>query len=357
MNELSAFHQTMGALLAADGIPLHYGDLRSEYQAGLEGAILLDRSHEGRVLLAGESRFELINRMSTNELLGMSVFEGRPTIFTKANARMLFRAMCYNLPGGLLMISEPGQGQALCGYLRRNIFYSDKVTVRDQSPSTAQFAIHGPNAGRIMARVGIEAPPPADYFAYEIALGGSTATAARRKSIAGGHWVIICPAASALAVYRQILDRGGSFELRPAGSLSYNLLRIRSGRPAGLELSSDYIPLEVGLWDEVSFAKGCYTGQEIIARMESRQRLAKALVRLELTQLAEAPAIVYSGGKACGRLTSSSASPDGEIFALAILKSASASPGTILEVGEARAPARVKDFAGVQPGFVTSNSK
>ncbi|MCY4019507.1 MAG: hypothetical protein OXG39_08870 [Chloroflexi bacterium] len=353
MNELSAFHQNMGALLAADGIPLHYGDLRSEYHAALDGAILLDRSHEGRILLEGESRFDLINRMSTNELLGMSVFEGRPTVFTNANARILFRAICYNLPGGLMMISEPGQGQGLSDLLRRNIFFGDKVEVRDQSLTTAQFAIHGPNADRIMRQVGLELPPPADYCAYEIALDRTVATMARRRSIIGGHWIIICPAASARTVYRQLLDIGQSFALRPAGSLTYNTLRIRAGRPAGLELSSEYIPLEVGLWDEVNFEKGCYTGQEIIARMESRQRLAKVMVSLELAHLVKAPAIVYSDGKECGKLTSSAASPDGEVFALAVIKTASARPGTALEVGDARCSARVKDYAGIQPAFIT----
>lgn len=354
MNELSAFHQHMGALLAADGIPLHYGDLRAEYHAALSGAILLDRSHEGRILLEGESRFDLVNRMSTNELLGMSLFEGRPTVFTNANARILFRAMCYNLPGGLLLISEPGQGPALFEFLRRNIFFGDQVAVRDQSQTTAQFAIHGPKAEQVVGQLGIEPPPSADYVACEIALNGRTATAARRRSIVGQHWTVICPAAGALATYRQILRLGQSFELQPAGSLAYNALRIRSGRPAGLELSSEYIPLEVGLWDEVNFEKGCYTGQEIIARMESRQRLAKVMVRLELPHLVNAPAVVFADGKECGKLTSSVASPDGEIFALAILKRASARPGTALEVGDARRPARVSGIAGIQPAFITN---
>lgn len=353
MNELAAYHQGIGALLAADGIPMHYGDLAAEYQAALDSAVLLDRSHEGRILLTGESRLDLINRMSTNDILGSALFEGRPTVFTNANARILFRAMCYNLPRGLLLTSEPGQGQALCDLLRRNIFFGDKVELRDQSQETAQFALHGPCADRIIERIGIKQPPEAAYWAQETALDDTTVTVAARKSIAGGHWIIICPAASALAVYRHVLDLGRSFRLRPAGSLTYNVLRIRSGRPAGLELSTGYIPLELGLWDEVNFEKGCYTGQEIIARMESRQRLAKVMVRLDLTQLAEAPATVYASGKECGRLTSSAASPDGQMHALAVIKTASARPGTVIEVGDERRPARVKDFAGLQPAFIT----
>ncbi len=356
MNELSAFHQKMGALLAPDGIPLHYGDLRSEYRAALAGAILLDRSHEARVFLQGESRFELVNRMSTNDVSGMSLYEGRPTVFTSATARILFRAMCVNLPAGLLLIGEPGQSQALAELLRRNIFYGDNVEASDQRPTTAQFALHGPKADSIMRRLGVELPPSADYSAYEIAFDSALATVARRKSIAGPHWAIICPAKSATAVYRQLLESGQSFELQPAGSLTYNLLRIRKGRPAGLELSADYIPLEIGLWDEVSFEKGCYTGQEIIARMESRQRLAKVMVKLNMTQLVEAPAIVYNDGLACGKLSSSVAGPGGEIFALAVIKTASAKPGTVLEVGPERRSARVSDFAGAQPDFISNRT-
>ena len=352
MTELSTYHQNMGALLAPDGIPLHYGNLKTEYLAALKSAILLDRSHEGRILVEGESRFDLVNRMSTNNMLDMMAFEGRPTVFINANARILFRVMCFNLRAGLLMISEPGQGQALCNLLRRNMFFGDKVELRDQTPATAQFAIHGPNADRIMQRLDIDLPTPGDFIADEVELGGTPATAARRESIAGPHWIVICPAEGALSMHRHILEVGESIGLQPAGSLTFNVLRISSGRPAAAELSSEFIPIELGLWDEVSFTKGCYTGQEIIARMESRQRLAKVMVKLELAHMVEAPATVLSDGKECGKLTSSATSPRGEIFALAVIKTKSAQPGTPLEVGDERRVARVIDYAGVQPDFI-----
>ena len=83
---------------------------------------------------------------------------------------------------------------------------------------------------------------------------------ARRKSIGGGHWIVIAAQEAATEVHRRLLQRGAASSLVPAGSLTYNSLRIRSGRPAGLELSSNYIPLEVGLWDEVSFTKGLLHG-------------------------------------------------------------------------------------------------
>ena len=140
---LPDYHRNLGARLAPDDIPLDYGDQAEEFAAALQGAVLLDRSHEGRILLEGESRFDLVNRMSTNNMLDMADLEGRATVFTNANGRILFRAICYNLPDGLLMVSEAGQGAALHNYLRRNVFFGDNVTLQDLSAETRQFALHG----------------------------------------------------------------------------------------------------------------------------------------------------------------------------------------------------------------------
>ena len=119
-----------------------------------------------------------------------------------------------------------------------------------------------------------------------------------------------------------------------------------------MELGPDYLPLEVGLWDEISFNKGCYTGQEIIARMESRRRLAKTIVKLDLAAFVQAPAAVYDGSRLAGKLTSSAQAPNQQIFALAVIKTASAGRGTELEVGPQRVAAKVIDCAGQQPAFI-----
>lgn len=349
---LPEYHRQLGARLAPDNIPLDYGDQDAEYAAAFQGAILLDRSHEGRILLEGESRFDLINRMSTNQMLEMADYEGRGTIFTNANGRILFRAICYNLPQGLLLVSEAGQGATLHDYLRRNVFFGDNVTLQDLSAETAQFALHGARTDTFANSLSGHVAEVAPRHGLTTEIAGLSVTMARRKSIVDGHWALICPAQGAVALHRHLLAVGDEFGLRPAGSLTYNLLRIRSGRPAGLELSTDYIPLEVGLWDEVSFDKGCYTGQEIIARMESRQRVAKLLVSVSMSDYVAAPAQVRVGNKMAGRLTSSSKAPDGRVHALAVIKHEFARPGTALQVGESPHSAKVSDYAGVQPAFL-----
>lgn len=356
MMKLSQYHVSQGARLAPDQIPLHYGDQAAEYAGASTGAILLDRSHEGRILLEGSDRFELVNRMSTNDVSQLALGEGKPTVFINANARILFRASCFSLSRGLLLISEAGQGGALANYLRRNIFFGDKAAVNDISAATAQFALHGATANRAMAQLAPDARQAPPLGCAEIEAEEGDLIIARRKPICGDHWIAIAKRDAGAAVHRRLLNGGADFGLRPAGSLTYNSLRIRSGRPAGLELSADYIPLEVGLWDEISFSKGCYTGQEIIARMESRGRLAKTLVKIALTSMVAAPAAVYAQEKAVGRLTSSVKAPDGQIHALAVVKVDSARPGADLTVGPDGVAASVLDLAGAQPPFLLQES-
>ncbi|MCY3833944.1 MAG: hypothetical protein OXG85_13090 [Chloroflexi bacterium] len=352
MNELARYHESLGARLAPDRIPLDYGDPAAEYRAALSGTILLDRSHEGRILLRGRDRFELVNRMSTNDVAALTQRQGRPTVFTNSNARILFRASCYSLAAGLLLVSEAGQGEALATYLRRNIFFGDDARVDDISAATAHFALHGMGAsaavGDLVPNSGAIAPLACDEVESEF----GQLIIARRKSICGDHWILIVPQASAVALHSRLLQCGSRARLLPAGSLTYNCLRIRSGRPAGPELTSAYIPLELGLWDEISFSKGCYTGQEIIARLESRGRLAKILVKLALSSMSPAPAPVFAGDKEVGLLTSSVQSAAGHIFALAVVRLANARPGNILAIGPQRLEARLVDYAGAPPPYV-----
>jgi aminomethyltransferase len=129
----------------------------------------------------------------------------------------------------------------------------------------------------------------------------------------------------------------------------YNILRIRAGSPgAGRELSEEYIPLELGLWDEVSFAKGCYTGQEIIARMESRGKLAKTISTVRIDALSESPVDLLIDGKRVGTLTSAVTAPDGTHYGIALLKPDQAQSDT-QAVTTTGVTATVTGLPGAQP--------
>jgi tRNA-modifying protein YgfZ len=350
---LRALYTSLGATLADDGIPLHFADLAREYQHALQHAVLLDRSHEGRLQIHGDSRFDFLNRMSTNKIVGLQPGDCTPTIFVNANARILERVLVCAYPDHLLLITEPGRNQSVLNLLQRQVFFHDHVQITDMTGQTAQFSLHGSAADTVIAHWQPDAVQVADLHSFSWLPGDHPVTAIRNKPYAGTHWTLIVPQDAAVEVVQSLLQAGKPAHLTLAGSLLFNLLRIRAGRPGRVELSQDYIPLELGLWDEVSFNKGCYTGQEIIARMESRSRLARTLVRLRMSEWVAAPAEIRdANGAPAGQLTSSVQAPDGEIFTMAVVRIAHIEPGTQLFVGSSKTAATVIDLIGKQPDFI-----
>jgi aminomethyltransferase len=131
----------------------------------------------------------------------------------------------------------------------------------------------------------------------------------------------------------------------PLDEASFDILRVERGYGAfGRELSQEYIPLETGLLDAVSFTKGCYVGQEIIARMESRNRLAKQLRGLRLSRPAAAPGKLDVDGKEAGDLTSAVVSPRFGPIALAYVRSAHAAPGGVVGIAGSDARGEVVEL-------------
>ena len=325
MESLAHHHLSKGAILADDGIPQQFGEPAAEYAAALTGAALFDRSHEARLRLDGDDRYPFLQRISTNDVLKLRAGTGCATIFTNPNGRVIDRIEVYAGESYTMLTGGPGRAEPLLRYLQRNIFFRDKVKVSDMTAATRQFALHGPLAAELIEKIapGTRLLPLHSYHAAEIA--GTQVMIARAKPISGDHFRLIMAGDGAIGVWDALKALGTV----PAGSQTYNVLRIRASLPAaGRELSEDYIPLELGLWDEVSFAKGCYTGQEIIARMESRGKLAKTLVSVQLDSAADSPIDILIDGKRAGTLTSTATAPDGIHYAIGLLKPDLAVPGT-----------------------------
>ncbi|MCY3945743.1 MAG: hypothetical protein OXF44_05605 [Anaerolineaceae bacterium] len=340
--DLRTLHQSQGAHFAPDGIPLHFGDPQGAWQAALQSAVLLDRSHEARLRLSGASAADLLQRLSTNDVLAPGLNQGCPTIFTSWHGRVLERVEVWREPEGLLLLGGPGRTVPLRDYLQRNIFFNDDVQITDLAPDLILFDLIGPAAPALLQ------VPQACRNSCTLSraeLAGHALRVAPRKAPGVPRLSLLAPVAAAVELWQALCDAGAL----PAGSLLFNALRVRAGLPAaGSELTTDFIPLELGLWDEVSFSKGCYTGQEIIARMESRGQLAKMMMRLRPAAAVEAPAELLHEGRVAGRLTSSITAPDGVRHALGVLRRAQALPGTLLQTA-AGVRLEVLAPAGVQP--------
>ncbi len=340
--KLQELQRARGARLAPDGIPLHFGDPLSAWRAALQQVVLLDRSHEARLRLSGGSAPDLLQRTSTNDVLQPGPGEGCPTLFTTWHGRILERIEVYREADSLLLLGGPGRRDSLLSLLQRNIFFNDDVQVADLAPDWKLFDLVGPAAPALCGR---QTLPVAFQGLWPWRAEGHELLLAQRKMPGLPRLSLLVPAPAAADVWQYLCSAGA----QPAGSLLFNALRVRAGLPAaGSELTTDYIPLELGLWDEVSFSKGCYTGQEIIARMESRGQLAKMMVKLRPRAELPAPAELLSGDRVVGQLTSSVTAPDGSRHALGVVRSAAATPGAQLQAQGVTLESLA--LAGVQPG-------
>lgn len=238
------------------------------------GCGLVDTSEKARLWSSGRDRIDLIHRMSTNDLRNMAVDEGRATILTNALARMIDRLVVINLKDRALILGSWGAATRIRKWLSGYIFFNDEIKLEDASPQWGQFDLIGPGAAAIADSLigGASGLKKFNVIQNDEVIIG------RGDAVKGDSFFAVA-AAEQLSKLRQQAAASGAVE---CDRDLYNILRIESGIPEiEHEISEEYIPLEANLWGDVSFSKGCYIGQEIIARMESRGKLAKMLVGVE----------------------------------------------------------------------------
>ncbi|MBI3242990.1 MAG: hypothetical protein HYZ49_11920 [Chloroflexi bacterium] len=244
------------------------------YNAVLEGCGLMDLPDHALLWAAGRDRIDLIHRMSTNDLTNMAENEGRATVLTTPLARIVDRIIVINLEPKALVLGSANMATTIRRWLSGYIFFQDDVALADASSELAQFRLFGPKADSIIERLMSGASALKLHHARR--QGG--AIIGRADSVAGSSFFVAAEKTE-MAQWRAKAVEAGAIEADPA---VYNILRVEAGLPEmGHEMGEDFIPLESGLWNDVSFTKGCYIGQEIIARMESRGKLAKRLIGLK----------------------------------------------------------------------------
>lgn len=300
--------------------------MTESYRAAHESAVLFRHESRGLLQLTGKSRLDLINRMSTQAVAALQPGEGAATVLTTEIGRIIDRPILYAGDDRVLMLTGEGHADALARYLRRNVFFNDDLQIKDLSLETDVFGVYGPQAGKLLTAAGFPETDLPRHHWRSAEIAGATAAVHRADPIAGDGYLVTANVADRAAVWTA-LTAGG---LTPVDEATYDYLRIEAGRPRfGHELTLDYIPLEAGLWDDVSFHKGCYTGQEIIARMESRGKLAKRLVRLRPESPVSAGAEIVANGRPVGTITSAADGPGGPV-ALGYVRTAALDEGAPL---------------------------
>ena len=217
---------------------------------------------------------------------------------------------------------------------------ADDVTLHDQSGAWCRFALEGPRSAEWLARAAGAPPPPlAPDSGCELELAGVPALACAWGWSGEVAYQLFAPSVAADAV-RAVLEAAADDDLVQGDAEALEVLRIEAGLPRfGAELGQDVLPAEVGLVGRaVSVTKGCYTGQEIVARMAARDAAAHRLVGLRFDGPGAVPGDpLRADGSELGEVTSRCHSARAGEIGLGFVRRAHAVPGARFEAAGERA--------------------
>ena len=302
--------------------------IKSAYQEAHNEILAVRHGERTPLRMLGADRLDLLNRMSTNEVDPMKVGTWKTTVLTNAVGRMIDHVILFSNAEEATLLTSEGWQDAVQKWLSGYVFFQDDVRFEAGNPF-----IHWSLLGAQVGELGEFPEIPEGQF---------------QISESSTFWRSAPPSVSALEILadnrldQELQSRFPSDEYAIDRQV-YEIMRIESGSPAyGKDFDEDTIPLEAGLWGSVSFSKGCYIGQEIIARLESRGRLAKKLMGVRLDEPAYEGDELFQDRSRVGRLTSVSESPELGWIGLAMVRSIAAdSDMTTVTVGRAGPAARL----------------
>lgn len=310
------------------------GESAAEYSAATESVALFDLSDRTTIEIRGSDRQTFLNNFVTNDVKRLSPGEGCEAFLTNIKGRILSHVMISATDDALWLDSDPGTGGFIVGHLDKYIITED-VEITDRSSDFSPFLLTGPDAESwLKSHVsGFTAPPlwgqaPGSVAGIEVMI--------RRAAFTAPPGFEIIPSAGDAAAFRQAMTDAG---VPLAGSDVFEVLRIEAGFPRyGVDISEDNIAQEAGRTTQaISFTKGCYLGQEPIARLDALGHTNRELRRLQFTAgpAPEAGTPVQTPtGDPAGHITSAATNPaTGRAIALAMLKRNALAPETELRAG------------------------
>lgn len=299
------------------------------YAAAKSGCAYYLVPNPGTLMISGATRADYLQRQTTNDLGLLSATRALPNILTNASGRILEVFTLLRLGDQIALLSQPGHAQGLAGYFKKNLFFNDQVTIEDVSANWRRLEFRGPQAVHLLAQLGLTAAPFLDEVAT-FAMGSDTVHVIGIDSFNKyPAFILLVPGSLTDQLINQLTDLG-------AISLSVatrDLLRIEAGIAGDPEFTDANTPYEIGLARYLSESKGCYTGQEVLARQVTYDKIVRSLVQLSANEPITAGTAISTEGKNVGQVSSAAISPSLGPLALAVLRKPHEVAGTQVQVG------------------------
>ncbi len=343
-NRIIIMNQELRKILASNGatfqdyanggtIPISFNNDTKAIEAAKQGVALCDRSHWGLIKISDEDRLRFLHNQSTNNFNILQPGQSCETVFVTPTARTIDLATAYITEDAVLLLVSPNRCQQLMEWFDRYLFPMDKVDLKNVSNEHAIFSIIGPESKNLIEKLAGITPPVVSNVGHQlISLADVEVRVAVGSGLAMAGYTLIVSASNAAQVWQILIETGAI----PMGDRLWQQLRIEQGRPApDYELTDEYNPLEAGLWKTISFEKGCYIGQETIARLNTYKGVKQQLWGIRLSGMVELGTVVKVGDEKVGKLTSCTNTNDG-YFGLVYIRTKAGGVGLKVEVGDVK---------------------
>jgi len=351
-----------------------YGEPQAEYGAIHKACGLLDRPQRGIVELTGRDRLSFLNNLISNQIWDKAIKSGlapgqgvNAFLLQAKNGRIICDLNVLELGDRTLLELDARLVEVVFKELDRYRF-SEAVELKDRRADLHQISLLGPGAKSIFQQAMDASPAPLDQ-PLSTTIGrmlGSDVVVFRDDLTGRSGLHLIVPSTSARQIWMHLItrfgerDEAGKRALRQVGWATFNTARIEAGRPLfGIDFDDHFVPAETGpteLNRAVSFTKGCYPGQEIVARMHARGQVAKQVVgfRMQTDALPIAGAqVMDKDDDVVGAVTSSTISPvlSNAAIGFAIIKRPHFEIGNILRIP---AEGLIVEATITQPPFIVN---
>jgi tRNA-modifying protein YgfZ len=345
MPQISPLHeitQEAGAVfteLADWTVPGRFGSATAEYQQARSSAVLFDVSNRGKVEVTGKDAATFLHNLCTNDIENMPLGAGCEAFFCTTRAKVVAHALIYHLllPGdrhAFWLDVAPGQAEKLIQHLDRFII-SEQVEIADRTQGFCQVHLAGPNAKPVLERTLADEVPDLEPLQHMERTFGANVHAHIRRSDPLGlpGYDMVCLSNLAPGLWRMLSSSGA----KPAGLEAHDILRVEAGTPVyGVDIDENRFAFDVGRTAQaISYAKGCYLGQEPIVMARDRAGHApRTLMGLKIpgSDLIPREAKVFQGDEDVGFVTSCVKSPRLGVIAMAYLRYGHQTPGLEVQV-------------------------
>jgi folate-binding protein YgfZ len=321
-----------------------------QHRAAMTAAGVIDRSTLGKATVTGRDRAAFLQGMLSNDVKALGPGQGCPAAFLDAHGKVVSLLTVYALEDRILLELPAGSTDTFLQVIDKFLI-SEKAYFEAADDAYAILAVQGPDAERMLAGLSGATLDAAPYSHQEVEIAGAPVRIARHRLAVtpGFHcWTAI---SHAEALGKALREAGAV----TVGAFALETLRIEAGIPAyGRDVDETVILPETRLDAFVSFTKGCYIGQETVARVKYRGHINRGLAGmvLEGDRLPAQGDAITAEDKEIGRVTSAIRSIAlGKPIALGYIRREYFAAGSVVTVvtGEGPVPAHVAELPFVRP--------